>query len=82
MKKIMISAALAAAALGLTLCAGPMSSAGQYEPAHLSTTHLLANGIDPTGLPYGQVRTTGDHHITNGHEADAVVGPARRLTGM
>lgn len=82
MKKIIVSAALAAAALGLTLCAGPVSSAGQYEPASLSTTHLIAGGIDPTGLPYGQVRTTGDHQVTNGHEADAVVGPARQIAGL
>ena len=79
MKRIIIGVALAAAAFGTALCASPMSSAGQYAPA---STHLIAGGVDPTGLMYGQVRTTGDHNITSGHEADAVVGPARRLTGI
>lgn len=79
MKKMIIGVALAAAALGTALCAGPVSSAGQYAP---TSTHLIAGGVDPTGLMYGQVRTTGDHNVTSGHEADAVVNPARRLTGI
>lgn len=78
MKKIIIGAAVA---LGLTLCAGPASAVPSYAPATILMSHLLAGGIDPSGLPFGQVRTTGDHHITNGHEADTVVGPARKLTG-
>ncbi|HEY3686348.1 MAG TPA: hypothetical protein VGL93_25165 [Streptosporangiaceae bacterium] len=80
MKKIILGAALAAAALGLTLCAGSVSSAAP-SGASVSATHLLAGGIDPAGLMTGEVRTTGNHQVTNGHEADAVVGPARNLIG-
>jgi ABC-type glycerol-3-phosphate transport system substrate-binding protein len=81
MKKIIFAAAMAAAALGLTLCAGPVSSSTPSDSSPLSATHLLAGGIDPAALMTGDVRTTGNHQVTNGHEADAVVGPARGLIG-
>lgn len=81
MKKILIGTVLAVAALAAALCTGPISSATPSDASTLSATHLLAAGIDPGALMYGEIQTTGNHQVTNGHEADAVVGPARSLIG-
>lgn len=81
MKRIILGTILALAALAAVPCSGAVSDAARPSPATLSTTHLLAAGIDPGGLAFGEVRTTGDHHITTGHEADPVLNASRHILG-
>ena len=81
MKKSILGMTLAVAALAAALCAGAVSDAARPGAPALSTTHLLAAGIDPSGLATGEIRTTGDHHITTGHEADPVLDAGRGVLG-